>query len=272
MVVLTGGEPLLRRDLDELAAHGSKMGLSIVVGTNGVLLDEARVTSLKAAGAMGMGISLDSLDPTSHNDFRGCPGSWEKTLDGMEACRKHGLPFQVHFSGTEKNAHEVQSMIDFAKASGAHVLNIFFLVCTGRGESMSDITPARYEEVLNQLIEAQEQAFKEYVILGGGSKSDLWCEIMSDVTGLPVVRSATAEATCLGAGILAAAASGWYQDIYKAAEAMTGTTDTFQPDPERAQTYDRLFREVYRPLFPAVQPLVDRLTELTHESLGLKGS
>ena len=157
MVVLTGGEPLLRRDLDELVAHGSKLGLSIVVGTNGVLLDEARVTSLKAAGAMGMGISLDSLDPTSHNDFRGCPGSWEKTLDGMEACRKHGLPFQVHFSVTEKNAHEVQSMIDFAKAAGAHVLNIFFLVCTGRGESMSDITPARYEEVLNQLIEAQEQ-------------------------------------------------------------------------------------------------------------------
>jgi len=93
MVVLTGGEPLLRRDLDELVGHGSKLGLSIVVGTNGVLLDEQRVTSLKEAGAMGMGISLDSLDPTSHDNFRGCPGSWEKTLAGMEACRKQGLPF-----------------------------------------------------------------------------------------------------------------------------------------------------------------------------------
>ena len=122
------------------------------------------------------------------------------------------------------------------------------------------------------LIEAQEQAFKEYVILGGGSKSDLWCEIMSDVTGLPIVRSATVEATCLGAGILAAAASGWYEDIFTAAEAMTATTDTFRPDPGRLRTYDRLFREVYRPLFPAVQPLVDRLTELTHEALGLNGS
>jgi len=157
MVVLTGGEPLLRRDLEQLVAHGARLGLSMVVGTNGVLLNEERVKALKAAGAMGMGISLDSLDPDSHDDFRGCPGSWERTLNGMDHCRRHDLPFQVHFSVTEKNAHEVQSMIDFTQASGVHVLNIFFLVCTGRGETISDITPARYEQVLKQLIEAQEQ-------------------------------------------------------------------------------------------------------------------
>ncbi|MEA3302650.1 MAG: radical SAM protein [Pseudomonadota bacterium] len=157
MVVLTGGEPLLRRDLEQLVEHGHSLGLSMVVGTNGVLLNEQRVQSLQAAGAMGMGISLDSLDPHSHDDFRGCPGSWEKTLSGMDLCKKHDLPFQVHFSVTEHNAHEVQSMIDFASASGAHVLNIFFLICTGRGESMSDITPARYEQVLKQLVEAQQQ-------------------------------------------------------------------------------------------------------------------
>jgi len=163
MVVLTGGEPLLRRDLDELVAHGRSLGLSMVVGTNGVMLDEERVISLKTAGAMGMGISLDSLNPAHHDAFRGCNGSWEKTLNGMEACRKHDLPFQVHFSVTEKNAHEVDAMIDFAKAAGAHVLNIFFLVCTGRGESMSDITPARYEQVLHQLVEAQKQT-KDLII------------------------------------------------------------------------------------------------------------
>ena len=157
MVVLTGGEPLLRRDLEDLVIHGSQQGLSMVVGTNGVLLNEQRVKTLKAAGAMGVGISLDSLDPAIHDGFRGCPGSWEKTLAGMDHCRNQALPFQVHFSVTEQNAHEVQSMIDFAQASGAHVLNIFFLVCTGRGESMSDITPARYEQVLKQLVEAQEK-------------------------------------------------------------------------------------------------------------------
>ncbi len=163
MVVLTGGEPLLRQDLEQLLAHGVQLGLAMVVGSNGVLLDERRVKSLKQAGAMGIGISLDSLDPLIHDAFRGCPGSWQKTLSGMDLCRKHQFPLQLHFSVTEQNAHEIQSMIDFAKACGAHVLNIFFLVCTGRGESMSDISPARYEQVLRQLVEAQERT-RELII------------------------------------------------------------------------------------------------------------
>lgn len=157
MVVLTGGEPLLRKDLEKLVAHGSHAGLSIVIGTNGVLLTEKRVQSLKAAGAMGAGISIDSLDPSFHDQFRGCPGSWEKTLSGMDACRKHDLPFQVHFSITEGNAAELEGVVNFTKSVGAHLLNIFFLVCTGRGEKMSDITPLRYEEALNQIIEEQKK-------------------------------------------------------------------------------------------------------------------
>jgi radical SAM protein with 4Fe4S-binding SPASM domain len=158
MVVLTGGEPLMRGDLEELVAHGVKRGLSMVVGTNGVALTDRRVQSLKAAGAMGAGISVDSLDPVKHNAFRGLPGAWEKTLNGIEACKRHDLSFQIHFSVTESNADEVQAMIDFARASGARVLNVFFLVCTGRGESMSDISPITYERVLNQLVAAQEQS------------------------------------------------------------------------------------------------------------------
>ncbi len=157
MVVLTGGEPLLRRDLEELVGHGSTLGLSIVIGTNGVLLTEKRVASLKAAGAMGAGISVDSLNPAFHDQFRGCPGSWERTLAGMDACRREGLPFQVHFSITEGNADEIDGMVEFAKSVGAHLLNIFFLVCTGRGEKMSDITPQRYEQALTQIIEAQQR-------------------------------------------------------------------------------------------------------------------
>jgi len=158
MIVLTGGEPLMRGDLEELITHGSQRGLAMVVGTNGVALTEKRVQSLKAAGAMGAGISVDSLDPEKHDAFRGLNGAWEKTIQGIEACKRHGLPFQIHFSVTESNADEVPSMIDFARATGARVLNVFFLVCTGRGESMSDISPITYERVLNQLVAAQEQS------------------------------------------------------------------------------------------------------------------
>ena len=163
MVVLTGGEPLLRRDLEDLVAYGTKLGLSMVVGTNGLLLSDKRVHSLKAAGTLGVGISLDSLDPIQHDEFRGRPGAWEETLNAMEACRRHDLPFQVHFSITETNADEVPAMIDFARAAGARVLNTFFLVCTGRGESMSNISPQRHEQVLHELITAQEK-FPDLII------------------------------------------------------------------------------------------------------------
>jgi radical SAM protein with 4Fe4S-binding SPASM domain len=158
MIVLTGGEPMLRGDLEELVAHGAKLGLSMVIGTNGVALTDKRVQSLKSAGALGAGISVDSLDPEKHDAFRGLPGAWEKTMNGIEACKRHDLSFQIHFSVTESNADEIPAMIAFARAAGARVLNVFFLVCTGRGESMSDITPVTYERVLNQLVAAQEQS------------------------------------------------------------------------------------------------------------------
>ncbi len=158
MIVLTGGEPLLRADLEELVAHGARLGLAMVIGTNGMALTDKRVQSLKAAGALGAGISIDSLDPQQHDAFRGLPGAWEKTLNGIEACKRHELSFQIHFSVTEANAGEIPAMINFARAAGARVLNVFFLVCTGRGESMSDISPITYERVLHQLVAAQEQS------------------------------------------------------------------------------------------------------------------
>lgn len=102
----------------------------------------------------------------------------------------------------------------------------------------------------------------EYVTMGGGSKSALWCQIVADVTGVAVVRSTSTEATCLGAGVLAAAAACWYPDAVEAAQAMTGTAERFEPNPHTQAVYDELY-EVYRGLFPAVQPFVDRLTELT---------
>jgi radical SAM protein with 4Fe4S-binding SPASM domain len=78
-------------------------------------------------------------------------------MTGIENCRRHGLSFQLHFSVTENNAEELPAMIDFARSCGARVFNVFFLVCTGRGQLMSDISEARYEQVLKNLIEAQAQ-------------------------------------------------------------------------------------------------------------------
>ncbi|MFQ6004348.1 MAG: radical SAM protein [Woeseia sp.] len=157
MVVLTGGEPLMRRDLEEIISYGAALNLAMVVGTNGIMLKEHRVRSLKRAGVLGLGISVDSLDPEYHDGFRGRSGAWALTMAGIEACRRHDVSFQIHFSISESNAHELPRMIDFARDCGARVLNIFFLVCTGRGESVTDLTPQRYEQILGELIEAQER-------------------------------------------------------------------------------------------------------------------
>jgi len=114
------------------------------------------------------------------------------------------------------------------------------------------------------MMTARGQPFDEYVALGGGSRSDLWCQILADVTSVPVVRCATPEATCLGAGILAATAVRWYPNVRSAADNMTGTAERFIPSPEARAIYERLYSEVYQPLFPTLQPLIHRLAELTH--------
>ena len=113
---------------------------------------------------------------------------------------------------------------------------------------------------------ATQRAFTEYVALGGGSRSSLWCQILADVTGRSIVRSATTEATCLGAGILAATAAGWFSDAYQAAKGMARVTDHFLPDAVSQAIYEPLFNDVYKPLYPTVRPLIRRLASLTHTS------
>lgn len=155
MVVLTGGEPLLRSDLESIISHGTEQGLFIVLGTNGTLLTDSRVQSLKQAGLKGMGISVDSLNPVKHDRFRGRQGCWQKTMAGIEMCRRHGLSFQVHFTVTRDNLDEISDLIEFSHQRQARVVNIFFLICTGRGETICDIDPEDYERILRQLVKIQ---------------------------------------------------------------------------------------------------------------------
>ncbi len=155
MVVLTGGEPLARTDLEDMIKHGADLGLSMVIGTNGTLLTSRRVSALKAAGALGVGISVDSLNQAQHDKFRGLNGSWEKTFKGIQHCREQELSFQIHFTVTQNNYTELNDIIRFAHENGARVLNLFFLICTGRAQSTSDISPDQYEQTLTEIIKAQ---------------------------------------------------------------------------------------------------------------------
>lgn len=108
------------------------------------------------------------------------------------------------------------------------------------------------------------QSVNRYIAMGGGAQSDLWCQIIADITDKPVYRAAATEAAALGAGILAATAAGCYADVRQAAQEMTHILpQSFEPDPARHNFYNRLFEEVYRPLFPALQPYLDRLASMS---------
>ena len=154
-LILTGGEPLLRPDIFELAAAGRDHGFTVVLGTNGVLLRERQARSMRAHGVQGASLSLDSTDPGRHDRFRRLPGAWQGAVRATEHLRAEGLDFSLHMSVTDWNVDEIPGMIDLARELGARVLNFFFLVRTGRGAGLTDITPAQYESILTALARVQ---------------------------------------------------------------------------------------------------------------------
>ncbi|MBN1429528.1 MAG: xylulose kinase [Anaerolineae bacterium] len=111
--------------------------------------------------------------------------------------------------------------------------------------------------------QALDHPIDRYVVVGGGARSDLWCQIIADVTGKPVHRTHSPEAAALGAGILAAGAAGLFPDVRQAAQTMARVDPpSFTPDPARHGYYSRLYEDVYIHLFPALQTYLDRLTEI----------
>lgn len=159
IMIFSGGEPLIRDDIFDLVAHARERGLRPVFGTNGTLITGETAQKLKKAGAMAMGISLDSVDPGRHDDFRATPGAWQGAVDGMLACREAGLPFQIHTTVMDWNMPEVEKLTDFAVETGAIGHHIFFLVPTGRAVNIEAETlrSEQYESLLRRIMQKQAE-------------------------------------------------------------------------------------------------------------------
>jgi radical SAM protein with 4Fe4S-binding SPASM domain len=154
-LILTGGEPLLRRDIWDVAAYAAEKTFTTVFGTNGVLLREKEARRMREHRVLGASISLDSTDRVKHDGFRRLPGAWDGAVRATRVLADEGLDFSLHMSVTDWNVHEVPAMVDLAKELGAKVLNFFFLVRTGRGRDLTDIDAAAYERILTWLAKAQ---------------------------------------------------------------------------------------------------------------------
>ena len=158
LTILTGGEPLLRRDILEIVRRAAERGLWVVVGTNGVRITENVARRLAEAGARGLSLSLDALDPDRHDRFRKVRGAWRNTVEGAEILNRTGLPFIVQTTAGSHNLGELDAIADFAHDRlAAKVWNLYFLVPTGRGQFVSDMTPAQYDEVLASLYRIQRK-------------------------------------------------------------------------------------------------------------------
>lgn len=155
MLILSGGEPLLRDDLEEIAAHASDGGATVVVGTNGTRLTDERIASLQAAGVTGVALSIDSLAPRYHDRFRHGQGALEDTLAAVDRLRARHLDFVVQTTLTRGNRRELERLVAWAAEAGAVSFNLYFLVETGRGAGMRGLRPEENDAVLRDLARLQ---------------------------------------------------------------------------------------------------------------------
>lgn len=150
VLILTGGEPLLREDIFDIASYGKRSGLRVVMAVNGTLLDAKKVKAAKQAGIQRVSISLDGATPMSHDRFRGVAGAFAGALEGIRYLKEAGLDFQINTTVTKRNLSEIGDILELAIHLGAVAHHIFLLVPTGRGRELAseEVTSDAYERTL----------------------------------------------------------------------------------------------------------------------------
>ena len=152
ILVLSGGEPLYRADIFELAKYGTSRGLRVALATNGTLVTKDVAQKIKDAGIKRVSISLDGSDATTHDTFRGIPGAFDAAIYGMKNLQALGVSVQINTTIARHNAHQLPAVLDLARSLGADALHTFLLVPVGCGVDIAAeqmVPPEEYEQMLN---------------------------------------------------------------------------------------------------------------------------
>ena len=159
IVILTGGEPLLREDIFDLALRGTELGLRMVMATNGTLLTPEMIERMKVSGIKRVSISIDGADEKQHDEFRKVRGAFKGALDGIELLKSGGLEFQINTTVTRHNIRDVEKILDLSEALGAVAHHLFLLVPTGRAREMvnQEIDAREYEELLHWFYQMRDK-------------------------------------------------------------------------------------------------------------------
>jgi Fe-coproporphyrin III synthase len=151
LILFTGGEPLMRADIWELACHAKNRGLKMALSTNGTLLSFDIARRIRDCGIEYAGISLDGARAETHDRFRNSPGAFEKTIAAFAACKGAGLRCGVRVTLTKENCHELDALVDLAVSLGASRFCLYWLVPTGRGSDSYTRLQLGREEVTEAL-------------------------------------------------------------------------------------------------------------------------
>ena len=156
--VLSGGEPLFRPDIYEIARHATDAGLPVALATNGTLIDDSVAARLAESGVKRASISFDGADAVTHDAFRGLPGSFAAAIRGVRALQQAGIPIQINTTIAKHNEKQLEGMLQLAKELDAVALHLFLLVPVGCGVEIAEdqmISAAEYERVLNWLYDTE---------------------------------------------------------------------------------------------------------------------
>jgi radical SAM protein with 4Fe4S-binding SPASM domain len=152
ILVLSGGEPLYRQDIFELAQYATSRGLRAALATNGTLVTKDIADKVKNSGIKRVSISLDGADATTHDTFRGIPGAFDAAIYGMRNLQQIGVSVQINTTIARHNAHQLPEVLALARRLGADALHTFLLVPVGCGVDIAAeqmVPPEEYERMLN---------------------------------------------------------------------------------------------------------------------------
>jgi AdoMet-dependent heme synthase len=159
ILIFTGGDPMMRRDLIDLVSFASQSGLRCsLTPTATALPTKPRLEALKIAGIQRLALSLDAPTPPVHDAFRQVAGSWERTMRILKNAQAVGLSAQVNTTISRHNLHLLSEMVPFIQEVGAVQWSLFFLVPTGRAQLEWMITPEEHERVFNWLYDLSKEA------------------------------------------------------------------------------------------------------------------
>ncbi len=150
VVVVSGGEPLLRNDVFDIARYGTDKGLRMCLATNGTLVNDEICEKIKASGIKIVSLSLDGSGEKIHDDFRSQKGAFSGTINAARLFKKHGIEFIINSSFTKRNQEDIPNVYKLAKELGATAWYMFMIVPTGRGEEIMKelISKEEYEDIL----------------------------------------------------------------------------------------------------------------------------